>query len=337
MTRQLSPLWVVVLWGCASFPAAEPWLTVSDGRYVMGTVLEVILRVHDEAQGRAALADLFAEAERLSRLLTVYDADSALSRLNANAGSEGRPADPDLVRLLRRSSEFSKLTDESFDVTIGPLVELWMQAAARNVVPNPRELALARERVGWRHVQVGGDGVVRYARSGVVVNLGGIAKGYALDRMLPVLERHGIENALLSFGQSSTWAVGRPDDAPRWRLLARGPGDVFVGVLNLEDQALSVSANLGQWVEIGGKRYGHVIDPRSGDPLGRRRQALVVAPDSTLAEALSTALLVLGAEDGIALVTQLSGCEALLLDADGASWRTPGWNDAVGFERLPSP
>ena len=107
-------------------------------------------------------------------------------------------------------------------------------------------------------------------------------------------------------------------------------------MLNLEDQALSVSASLGQWLEIGGKRYGHVIDPRTGDPLGRRRQALVIAPDATLAEALSTALLVLGADEGIALVAQLPGCEALLLDADGSTWRTPGWDDAVGFEVLPS-
>ena len=125
------------------------------------------------------------------------------------------------------------------------------------------------------------------AHEGVSVDLGGIAKGWALDRMLPLLRERGIERALLDFGQSSVWALGAPPGAAGWRLLARGPDEGALGVLTLSDQALSVSGSLGQWVEIGGRRYGHVLDPRSGLPLERRRQALVVAPNAALAEALS--------------------------------------------------
>ena len=125
------------------------------------------------------------------------------------------------------------------------------------------------------------------AHEGVSVDLGGIAKGWALDRMLPLLRERGIERALLDFGQSSVWALGAPPGAAGWRLLARGPDEGALGVLTLVDQALSVSGSLGQWVEIGGRRYGHVLDPRSGLALERRRQALVVAPNATLAEALS--------------------------------------------------
>ncbi len=129
--------------------------------------------------------------------------------------------------------------------------------------------------------------------------------------------------------------MGRPADAPAWRLLARGPGESFLGVLSLEDRALSVSGSLGQWVEIGGRRYGHVVDPRSGQPLSQRRQALVVTRDAALAEALSVAVLVLGEGQGLALVESQTDCEALLVDASGGVWRTSGWDAAVRFEPLP--
>ena len=117
----------------------------------------------------------------------------------------------------------------------------------------------------------------------------------------------------------------------------RWPGEGFLGVVRLNDQALSVSGSLGQWVEIGGRRYGHVLDPRSGRPLSRRRQALVVAQSATLAEALSKALLILGEDEGIALVASQPGCHGLLVDTGGRSWSTPGWARAVGFEALEQP
>lgn len=307
-------------------------VTVTDGRYVMGTVLEVTVRAPDEARARAAIRDLFAEAERLDALLTSWDADSELSRLNRAAGRGPQRVEPELASLLRRSRRYGELTRGSFDVTVGPLVELWARAARRGSPPTSGELSEARRRVGFRQIRVLPDGRAELVSPGVSVNLGGVAKGYAVDRMRAVLERHGIGDALLNFGQSSTWAVGRPADAPGWRLLARGPGDRFLGVLELRDQALSVSGSLGQWLEIEGRRYGHVLDPRSGQPLMQRRQALVVAHDATLAEALSKAVLVLGEREGLALVEEQEGCEALLVDADGGVWRTSGWDSAVRFE-----
>jgi thiamine biosynthesis lipoprotein len=314
--------------GCSLLPRTEP-ITLSDGRPAMGTVLEITLVGRDAENLQEALAELFAEARRLEALLTVFDPESELSRLNRAAGRGPLEVDPELARVLDLSRRYARLTRGSFDVTVGPLVELWTEAAARNRAPGAAALAEARARVGVEHLRVHAGGRAELTRAGVGVDLGGVAKGYALDRMRPLLARRGIGNALLNFGQSSTWALGKPADADGWRLLARGPGEDLLGVLTLRDQALSVSGSLGQWVEIGGRRHGHVIDPRSGEPLTRRRQALVVAPDAALAEALSKALLVLGAEEGLALVAGQAGCEALLVDADGGSWRTPGWDAAV--------
>jgi thiamine biosynthesis lipoprotein len=155
--------------------------------------------------------------------------------------------------------------------------------------------------------------------------------------MLPLLERHGIESALLNFGQSSIWAVGKPAGGTGWRLLVRGPENRFAGLITLRDQALSVSGSHGQWVEIGGRRYGHIVDPRSGEPLMRERQAVVVSRSASLAEALSLALLVLEPDTGLALVARQPGCEGLLIEGGGELRSTPGWDAAVHFEPLPEP
>jgi thiamine biosynthesis lipoprotein len=232
--------------------------------------------------------------------------------------------------------DLARLTRGSFDVTVGPLVALWTRAGERDALPSAAELARARERVGSDRIEVRADGRVALA-AGSSVNLGGVAKGFALDRVRPLLRDHGVEAALLNFGQSSTWAVGAPPDGPGWRLLARAPDGGFAGVLTLRDRALSVSGSLGQWTEIEGRRYGHVLDPRSGRPLVRRREALVVAPSATLAEALSKALLVLGEAEGVALVAAQPDCEGLLLDANGGRFATPGWERATRFEWLAGP
>jgi thiamine biosynthesis lipoprotein len=302
----------------------------------MGTLLEATLVGADARELRAALGTLFAEAERLDGLFTTWDAASETSRLNAAAGSGPRPVAPELSELLARSQALSRLTRGSFDVTVGPLVALWREAGHRGAPPSREAMAEALRGVGSSRLRVLGDGRAELA-AGASVTLSGVAKGFALDRMLPLLHAAGVDAALLSFGQSSAWALGAPPGHAGWRLLARAPDGGFAGVLTLRDRALSVSGSLGQSVEIGGRRFGHVIDPRSGEPLESESLALVVAPDATLAEALSKALLVLGAGEGLDLVAAQPGCAALLLGPGGRTARTAGWDAAVAWEPLAPP
>jgi thiamine biosynthesis lipoprotein len=319
---------------CAA-PSAAPLVEVSDGRPAMGTILEITLHVPEAASGRAALDDLFALAARLDALLSRHDPQSGLSKLNRAAGQGMIAVDPELARILEASIGCSRLTRGSFDVTVGPLVALWTRAGETDTLPGAAEIERARALVGADQIRVEGDRAA-LAHAGVSVDLGGIAKGWALERMLPLLRARGMRSALLDFGQSSVWALGSPPGHAGWRLLARAPDGGALGVLTLSDQALSVSGSLGQWTSIGGRRYGHVLDPRSGLPLERERQALVVAPDATLAEALSKGLLILGEVEGIALVAAQPGCHGMLADADGRTWETPGWREAVRFEPLPT-
>jgi thiamine biosynthesis lipoprotein len=308
---------------------------VSDGRYVMGTVLQLTLHGVGERRARTTLDELFAGAQRLDALMTVFDSQSEVSRLNAAAGTGPQAVDPEVAELLRRSVAYARLTRNSFDVTVGPLVQLWIDAAVAKKRPTPAALARAKARVGADAIRVYEDGRVELRNPGAAVDLGGIAKGFAIDRMRPTLAARGIANALLDFGQSSTLALGKPDGGDGWRLLVRGPEEADLGVATLSDQALSVSSSFGHWVEIEGRRYGHVIDPRTGVPLGESRQAVIVARDATLAEALSKALLILTPAEGLALVESQPECEGLLVEAGGRQRRTTGFDAATRW--LPAP
>jgi thiamine biosynthesis lipoprotein len=319
--------------GCAG--AAAPPHEIADGRYAMGTVLELTLVGGDDTALAGARDDAFAEVERLEGLLSTWRPESDASRLNAAAGRGAVAVDAEVAALLARCTDLAHTTRGSFDVTVGPLVSLWRESAARGELPDPAALAAARARVGPDRLSVSrtANGAAVALAPGSAVDLGGVAKGYAIDR---VRERIGAraDAALLSFGQSSTWAIGRPPGAAGWRLLARAPGGGFAGVLTLRDRALSVSESLGQWNEIAGRRYGHVLDPRTGQALTRSRAAFVVTDDAALAEALSKALLVLGPSEGIELIEKWPGAEALLLDADGEAWSTRGWQAATHFESI---
>lgn len=318
--------------GCAASAPPAP-VVVSDGRYAMGTVLELTVVAGDEASARAAVGRAFAIAEALEAVLSNWDPDSAVTRLNAAAGRGPQHVDAELARLLAASLGLSRRTEGAFDVTVGPLVALWRAAGERGRAPSPGELARARAAVGSAGLRVDAEArTVELLRPGASVELGGVAKGWALDRMAEALRAAGIRAALLSFGQSSLWAMGAPPDAAGWRLAVRHPVAGFAGVATLRERAVSVSDSIGQWTEIGGHRYGHVIDPRDGRPLLRSAQAVVLAPDATSAEAFSKALLVLPPARALALLEAEPGCEALLLEADGRRYETSGWQAATAFE-----
>ncbi len=320
---------------CARSPSAAPPM-LQDGTHAMGTLLEISLEGEDAVALARARDAVFAEVRRLDALLSNWSAESGVSRLNRAAGAGAERVDPALADLLAASLRHAIQTRGSFDVSVGPLVALWRQAAVRNALPSEQEISETRSRVGATRIAILPDARVALP-AGMQVDLGGIAKGFALDRALPILHAAGVSSALLNFGQSSSWALGAPHDSPDgWRLLARAPEGGFAGVLTLRDRALSVSSSLGQWLTIEGRRFGHVIDPRSGRPLEHRREALVVAPDAAEAEALSKALLVLGEVEGLEVVASQPGCEGLLLDEDGARFATPGWEKATRYEPLPA-
>lgn len=314
---------------CASPPPEPAPLLLRAGRPVMGTLFEISLVAPDLERGEALLDQLFARAEDFDRIFSLYAADSPLSRINAAGGSGGVPADPEILRLLERSDELRALSRGSFDVGIGTLLRRWRRAEREGRAPSDAELDALRAQLVGPAVEVTPQGVLRLRPPDYALDFDGIAKGYALDRMRPLLAQAGVANALLSLGGSSVWALGRPPGAAGWRLLLHGEDGAPDTLLLLADRALSVSESFGTSLVIGGRRYGHIFDPRTGRPLETQRQAIVVARDATLAEALSKALLLLEADEGRALVASQPDCEARIRGSSGVIWQSPGFEQML--------
>ena len=256
------------------------------------------------AAGAANLASAvqaaFEEVERIDRWLSHYKPDSELSRLNRLSPSAPRKLSAEMAALLVRCREYSRLTDGGFDVTVGPLMALWGFAEGAGRVPGRQAIRGTLLNVGYRHLVV--DEVqqtVYFRRPGVRLDPGGIGKGYAVDRMVEVLRDAGVEVALVNACGSSFYGMGSPPSEPRgWYVRIRDPGKPGsrVAELHLKDQSLSTSGSYEKFFEVNGRRYSHLLDPRTGLALEGAQSVSVVAPSTLDSEAWATALLVNGLE-----------------------------------------
>ncbi len=263
---------------------------VREAHYVMGTILEITLDAPSEEAGRAWIRRAVGEARRLDAELSSFRDDSALSELNLRAGMGPQRVPPDLFRVLERSKELSAASGGTFDVTVSPLVELWQRAARNGRWPSRVGIAEARRGVGYERIRLRPPDEVELPAH-TTLELGGIGKGYAVDRMVEALRHCGAASALVNFGGSSIAALGPPAGEPGWPVWIEH-GGALEGPLVLRDVALSTSNSLGETERVAGHRIGHIVDPRTGRALDDATQATVLAPTAMEAEAWSKALLV---------------------------------------------
>lgn len=269
----------------------------------MATRFEVALHGSNPASLRAAAEEALDEIERIEAQLSIYRATSSLSRINSGAAAGPVRVEPGVFRFLQRARQLSLSTGGAFDITAAPLFKAWGFIGGTGAEPNPKELAEALDCVGWHNVLLNeADFSVHFQRSGVLLDPGAIGKGYALDCATEVLRDAGVESALLHGGTSTLCAIGRPPDADAWAVALPEPPEMAGlpaptrqrRVVHLVDSSLSVSAEWGKCFVKDGRRFGHVIDPRCGQPVMGASMAAVVASGGTESDALSTALLVLG-------------------------------------------
>ena len=270
----------------------------------MATRFELILRGSDVVRLRAIGEEALREIEEAEARLSRHRPASEVAWINARAGGLPVRVDARVFRLIQECAGISHKTDGAFDPSVGPLLRAWGFVGGSGHRPEGGELASARGLVGMRDVELDASAsTVRLPRAGMELDLGGVGKGWALDRAAAVLEEHGIENALLHGGTSSVHVLGRATDGTPWRIGWRIPGEVEPRVLELNQPAVSISAPHGRCFTADGRLYGHVLDPRTGEPAQGVASACVTGASSTLCDALSTALLVLG-ERGLSLLTE---------------------------------
>lgn len=288
------------LWVCAAFAAALAVTTaipplvsadhlqaIGEARYSMGTVLEITLYHSDGREARMILDEAFSTAQRLDDLLSNYKPESEINRVNRRAGIGPVKISAELHDFLDLAKSLSGKTGGAFDITVDPLIKLWQEAAREGSLPSNASMIAARSLVGSTGLILHRDRGLEFHKPGMRIDTGGIGKGYAVDKIADVLQKRGIVHGLINFGHSSIRAIGPPPHASAWRLLLQFPGEEPLGILEIRDGALSVSSSMGGSFEIRGKRYGHLMDPRTGTPVSEKIQAVVLAPTATAAEALS--------------------------------------------------
>lgn len=282
----------------------------------MGTTFRIILYAPGEATAKKVAKAAFTRIAELNAIMSDYQPTSELMQLCAKAGGPRVEVSIDLFEILRKSEEFSRLTDGAFDVSISPVVRLWRRARRTREMPKAEEIKNALARVDYRKIKLDAKGrTVQLLLMGMLLDLGSIAKGYAADAALAVLRQHGITRGLVAAGGDI--AVGdAPPDAAGWKVgiaPLKNPDAPPERFLLLKNAGVSTAGDAEQFVEINGKRYSHIIDPKSGVGLVGRRSVTVIAPNATTSDALDTAVCVMGPERGLQFIEGQPALAALLV------------------------
>lgn len=264
----------------------------------MGTEFTVAAYGQDVKVLAETIEEAFEEIDRIDKQMSNYKPDSELSLINREAASRAVRVEPNLFALIQKSLQYSEDTGGAFDITVGPLMKAWGFFRGEGRVPSTGELHAVLAHVGYEHIKL--DPVSRtihFDVSGIELDLGGIAKGYAVDRAVSILRENGITAALVSSGMSSIYALGAPPDEEGWKIILRDPFDSTVpaDVVYLKNFSMSTSGNYNKFFKLGGKTYSHIMDPHTGLPVENMLSTTVFVANATDSDALSK-LYVLGAE-----------------------------------------
>lgn len=291
----------------------------------MGSDLEIDVFGPDQALCDRAVAEARAEIDRLDRMMTDWKAESPLMDINRAAGVGPVATTPELYFLVERSLRVSELTDGAFDITFAGAGKLWNWRAKDPQIPGAEAVKASLATVGWRGVALDPKArSVFLTKPGMRIGLGAIAPGYAGDRAIEKIRALGIRDACVNVS-GDLMAIGRKGGEP-WKIGITHPrrkGDTLA-VLPVSNAAVSTSGDYERYFEKDGRRYGHIIDPRTGYPADRCQSVTIVAPKLAFADALATGVFVLGPERGLALVEKLEGVHALVVGADGTLHVSPG-------------
>jgi thiamine biosynthesis lipoprotein len=292
--------------------------------HAMATRFEIVLHGEHPAALRAAGEEALRQVDQLEAQLSLFRASSEIACLNVRAAKGPVRVTPGLFALLQQAQKLSEESRGAFDITVAPLVRCWGFMGGDGRFPTPAEVAEARTKVGMGLVQLNpADFTVQFAREGVMLDLGAIGKGYAVEQAAEVLREAGVTSALIHGGTSTVQALGPPPGEEFWKIaietLSPRPDvpPTLLATVPLKEEAMSVSGVLEHSFQAKGRTYGHVIDPRTGEPAIGTVLAAVVLPSATETDALSTALLTVGAAGHDAIAKLRPGMRTLVVSEAG--------------------
>lgn len=303
---------------CTQRPAADATRLVERSHVTMGSELRLTAWSSDETSALAAFDSVFREFDRLDAMMSVWKEDSDVVRLNAAAGEHAVHVSPEVVEVLLIARDVSEWTAGTFDVTFGALSDLWkFDHDQDNQVPDERDIRRRLPLVDYRAIEIDRSaGTAFLKRKGMRVHLGGIGKGYAVDRGVTLLRQKGLRDFMIQAG-GDLYVGGRRGDRP-WRLGIqdpRGAANTSFATIELSDSTLSTSGDYERFFFKDGRRYHHILDLRAGAPARGCRSVSLVSDRAVLADAVAKGVFVLGPVDGMALIERLPGIEGVIVGA----------------------
>jgi FAD:protein FMN transferase len=301
--------------------ARAEWISRSEA--IMGTSCSVELWSEDRAKGEAAISSVFDDMRRIDRLMSTWKEDTEISRVNREAARHPVQISPELFGLLQESVRYSELTHGAFDITYASVGYLY--DFKRGVHPDQKAIDAALPGINWRHMVLDEKKrTVFFSRPGMRIDLGGIAKGHSVDRGIEILKKQGITRAMVNAG-GDTRILGDRFGKP-WVVGVRDPdhaGKVFLR-LPLTDASFSTSGDYERYFDEDGKRFHHIIDPKTGDSARKCRSVTVIADTATRTDALTKSVFIMGPEEGIRFIDTLGGVDAVAVGPDGKVFYSKG-------------
>lgn len=299
---------------CAQIASNQPG--IHSQKYAMGTVFEIVTYDRANRRATAAIDEAFHEIERLDDVMSNYKPRSELSRLNRNAHFHPQTVSRDLYRVIEQSLEYSRLSAGEFDISVGPLVDLWKAQQRGEQAVTPDAENKARECVGFKSIHLLPPNQVEFRSPCLRIDVGGIGKGYAVDRAAEILRSQGIHNALINAGGSTVYAMGTPPEQSGWTIELRDPSGTVRPRVVLKDSSVSTSEQTPPAL-LSERSGGHIVDPQNGAPSKNSGAVSVVARTATASDALSTTLLLIAPGPGKALISALPGTAAVWISPEG--------------------
>ncbi|MGB2807384.1 MAG: FAD:protein FMN transferase [Sedimentisphaerales bacterium] len=296
-------------------------------RLVMGTFAHLKAIAKDPRKAKKCVEAAFAELKKVDDLMSDYKSDSEMSEVNRDAFKQAVRVDESTFHVLQKSADFSRLSGGAFDITIAPLAELWRTAAESNSVPTQEELAVARSKVGYEKLMLDANEMtVRFAVDGMKLDLGGIAKGYSIDKAIEAMRAGGAVGGMVDVGGDircfglppkgkKTWRIGLEDPTePKGsdQTLAVSAGRILL-VLKLTNAAVATSGGYRRFVLIEGKKYSHIMNRDTATSAEGLSSVTIIAQNALDADALATSVSVMGPEKGLALIEKIPNTEAILI------------------------
>ncbi|MDY0092175.1 MAG: FAD:protein FMN transferase [Candidatus Vecturithrix sp.] len=288
-------------------------------QFLLDTLIEIMVFASDEHDAHTAISAAYTEIGRIESLLSRYSPESQISLVNQSAGKEQFPSVAhEVFAIVQRSLDYAVMTDGLFDMTIGPVIDAWSIGTPRERIPDQAELHQLLHLVDYRKIVMKSEQGIRLPEPGMALDLGGIAKGYAIDQAIAILREHGVIMALVNAG-GDIRCLGTKADGTPWRVGIQHPREKteISGVVSLRDAAVATSGDYERYFLQQGIRYHHIIDPGTGMPARACQSVTIVAQTAEQADVLATAVFVMGPERGLAFLNEHPGIEGMIVRADG--------------------